>query len=188
MNSETEIKSSIQYCLYDTEFGVAAIAWTANGICGHKLPEKDAHATEAKLKSHLPTAVLSKPPEEIVMLTRRLRRHLEGSVQDFSNVRLDLDGVAPFHTKIYLALQKIPTGKTISYNELAALAGSPGAARAVGQAMAKNPISVIVPCHRVLTASGGIGGFTAYGGLDTKRQLLQYESALPANGAVAPIA
>ena len=187
MISETDSKSSISFCLYDTEFGVAAIAWTAKGICGHQLPEKDAQATEARLNSHFPTAKACKPPEEIVMLTRRLRRHLEGSVQDFSNVRLDLTGVPPFHTKIYQALQKIPTGQTVSYNDLAALAGSPGAARAVGQAMAKNPISVIVPCHRVLSASGDIGGFTAYGGLDTKRQLLQYESALPAKCALTPI-
>jgi methylated-DNA-[protein]-cysteine S-methyltransferase len=187
LNTDNDLQSSVRFCLYDTEFGVAAIAWTANGICGHQLPEKDAQATEARLKSHFPTATASKPPDEIVMLTRRLRRHLEGNVQDFSNVRLDLTGVPPFHTKIYQALQKIPTGKTVSYNDLAALAGSPGAARAVGQAMAKNPISVIVPCHRVLSASGNIGGFTAYGGLDTKRQLLQYESALPAKCAVAPV-
>lgn len=187
MNSENNFKSSVQFCLYDTEFGVAGIAWTAKGICGHQLPEQDTQATEARLKSHFPTAVASKPPEEIVMLTRRLRRHLEGNVQDFSNVRLDLTGVPPFHTKIYQALQKIPVGKTISYNDLATMAGSPGAARAVGQAMAKNPISVIVPCHRVLTASGSIGGFTAYGGSDTKRQLLQYESALPVECVVAPV-
>jgi len=185
VKSEANTKPRINFCLYDTEFGVAAIAWTDEGICGHQLPEKDAAQTEARLKSHFPTALASKPPDEIVMLTRRLRKHLEGNVQDFSNVRLDLSGVPPFHTKIYQALQKVPVGMTVSYNDLAILAGSKRAARAVGQAMAKNPISVIVPCHRVLTSTGSIGGFTAYGGLDTKRLLLQNESALPAKCAVA---
>lgn len=171
--------SPVYFHLYDTDFGVAAIAWTARGICGHQLPEKDAAATAERICSKFPAATEAKPPEEVLMLTRRLKKHLEGNVQDFSNVRLDLEGVPPFHTRIYQALQKVPLGKTVSYNELAAAAGSPGAARAVGQAMAKNPISVIVPCHRVLSANGDIGGFTAYGGLDTKRQLLQNEQALP---------
>lgn len=189
--NKTEIRklkknsAPIYFCLFDTDFGIAAIAWTENGICGHQLPEKDAAATIERVKTVFPTAVEAKPPQEIVMLTRRIRKHLEGTVQDFSNVRLDLDGVPPFHAKIYQALQKVPHGSTVSYNDLATMCGSPGAARAVGQAMAKNPISVIVPCHRVLTASGSIGGFTAYGGLDTKRRLLQYENALPVNCLVA---
>ncbi len=175
----------IYFCLFDTEFGVAAIAWTTNGICGHQLPEIDARATEAKLKNTFPTAVKTEPPQEILMLTKRICKHLQGNVQDFSNVRLDLSGVPPFHAKIYQSLQKIPLGKTVSYNDLAVICGSPGAARAVGQAMAKNPISLIVPCHRVVSASGTLGGFTAYGGLETKRQLLHNENALPPKCAIA---
>ena len=175
----------IYFSLFDTEFGVAAIAWTDKGICGHQLPEKNAGATEERLRNTFPTAIETEPPQEIVMLTSRICRHLQGNVQDFSNVRLDLTGVPPFHAKIYQTLQKIPLGKTVSYNDLAVICGSPGAARAVGQAMAKNPISVIVPCHRVVSASGTIGGFSAYGGLETKRQLLHNENALPSKCAVA---
>lgn len=182
INSEI---SAIHYCLFDTDFGVAAILWTNNGICGHQLPERDAASTIERVKTKFPSAIEAKAPNEVVMLTKRIRRHLKGEVQDFSNVRLDLSGIPPFHTKIYLALQKVPLGETVSYNDLAAMCGSPGAARAVGQAMAKNPISVIVPCHRVLTSSGTMGGFTAYGGLDTKRQLLQNENALPQKCLVA---
>jgi methylated-DNA-[protein]-cysteine S-methyltransferase len=174
----------IYFCLFDTELGVAAIAWTGKGICGQQLPEKNAEATEERLRNSFPTAIEIEPPQEILMLTKRICKHLQGNLQDFSNVRLDLSGVPAFHAKIYQVLQKIPLGKTVSYNDLAVMCGSPGAARAVGQAMAKNPISLIVPCHRVVSASGTMGGFSAYGGLDTKRQLLQNEMALPARLAV----
>ncbi len=174
----------VYFCLFDTELGVAAIAWTGKGICGHQLPEKNSDATDKKMRSAFPDAIESKPPDEIVMLMRRIRKHLSGDGQDFSNVRLDLTGVPPFHTKIYQALQKLPLGRTVSYNDLAVMAGSPGAGRAVGQAMAKNPLSLLVPCHRVVNASGSLGGFSAYGGSETKRRLLQNENALPAKCAL----
>jgi methylated-DNA-[protein]-cysteine S-methyltransferase len=86
-----------------------------------------------------------------------------------------LENVPPFHRKVYTALCKIPTGKTITYAELAKRAGSPGAARAVGQAMAKNPFPVIIPCHRVVPSTGKLGEYSGRGGVTTKRRLLQLE-------------
>jgi methylated-DNA-[protein]-cysteine S-methyltransferase len=101
-------------------------------------------------------------------------RHLEGSPQDFSAIPLDTEGLPPFHRKVYEAARTVTSGRTVSYGELAAMAGSPGAARAVGQALAKNPFIVVVPCHRVL-ASNGAGGFSAPGGTATKARLLAIE-------------
>jgi methylated-DNA-[protein]-cysteine S-methyltransferase len=73
--------------------------------------------------------------------------------------------------------RRIPAGETVTYGELAARAGSPGAAREVGQAMARNRFPIIVPCHRVLAANGGFGGFSAPGGLESKARLLTIERA-----------
>lgn len=89
-------------------------------------------------------------------------------------LRLDFDstGLTPFRVKIMEALRKVPAGETMTYGELAAAAGKPGAARAVGNVMARNPVALIVPCHRVV-ATKGLGGFT--GGLDVKKKLLRLE-------------
>lgn len=86
-----------------------------------------------------------------------------------------LEHVPPFHRKVYKALCKVPAGQTITYAELAKRAGSPGAARAVGTAMAKNPFPVIIPCHRVVAGNGKLGGYSGRGGVATKRQLLEME-------------
>lgn len=88
-----------------------------------------------------------------------------------------LENVPPFHRKVYRALCKVPAGKTVTYAELARRAGSPGAARAVGTAMAKNPWPVIIPCHRVVAGNGKLGGYSGRGGLVTKRALLALEGA-----------
>lgn len=89
-----------------------------------------------------------------------------------------LEDVPPFHRRVYKALCKIPAGKTVTYAELARLAGSPGAARAVGQAMAKNPYPVKIPCHRVVASNGGLGGYSGRGGLTAKRKLLKQEGVI----------
>jgi len=87
---------------------------------------------------------------------------------------LDLSGGTTFQRKVWEALRQIPAGRTKSYGQLAAALGRPGAARAVGSACGANPIPLLIPCHRVLAAGGGLGGFS--GGLHWKRQLLARES------------
>ena len=94
---------------------------------------------------------------------------------DFSQLELDLAGVSDFHRAIYDAARRIGWGETVTYGELAEQVGSPGAARAVGQAMGRNPIPVIIPCHRVLASGRKIGGFSAPGGAVTKTRLLALE-------------
>lgn len=107
----------------------------------------------------------------------QLRQYFAGKRRTF-RVKCALDGLPPFHRKALAACRKIPFGKVVSYKELARAAGSPGAVRAVGQALKCNPLPIIVPCHRVVAARA-IGGFSAPGGLRTKRSLLRLEGALP---------
>ena len=94
-----------------------------------------------------------------------------------TNLVLDMEGVPPFHQRVYELARAIPPGETLTYGELASLMGEPGAARAVGQALGKNPFAPVVPCHRVLAAQGRPGGFSAPGGIDTKLRMLLIERA-----------
>jgi methylated-DNA-[protein]-cysteine S-methyltransferase len=105
-----------------------------------------------------------------------LQRYAAGEPVDFSAVAICVDHLTPFGRRIVAACRRIPSGQTRSYGELAARCGSPGAARAVGQVMAKNRYPLIVPCHRVLASDGKLGGFSAPDGLRMKKRLLALES------------
>jgi len=111
----------------------------------------------------------------MVRVIERVRHHLAGRLRDFSAVLLDLDGLPTFTRRVYEAARAVPAGQTVTYGELAARCGSPGGARAVGQAMARNPVALIIPCHRVLAAGGRLGGFSGPGGLDLKVRMLALE-------------
>ena len=106
-------------------------------------------------------------------LPERLRLYFEGKPVDFSNVEVSFDGLGQFEERVLRQTMKVPYGKLMSYGALAAAAGSPGAARAAGNAMRRNPAPIVVPCHRVIHADGSIGGYS--GGLDLKRRLLALE-------------
>ena len=105
-------------------------------------------------------------------------QHLKGDLQDFRDIPVDLDGVGPFVRKVCEAAREIPVGQTVTYADLARALGQPGAARAVGRALGRNPIPLIIPCHRVLAAHGKPGGFSAHGGRVTKAKLLAIEGAV----------
>ncbi len=102
---------------------------------------------------------------------------LRGEPADLSSVVLDWRGVPEFHRRVYELALAIPPGRTLTYGEVAQQLGEPGAARAVGQALGKNPYAPIVPCHRVLAAGGRAGGFSAPGGTLTKLRMLEIEGA-----------
>jgi methylated-DNA-[protein]-cysteine S-methyltransferase len=100
---------------------------------------------------------------------------LRGEPGDLEGVALDMAGMEPFRRRVYEVARGIPPGATLSYGEVAARLGAPGMAREVGRALGRNPFAIIVPCHRVLAAGGRIGGFSARGGVGTKRRLLSAE-------------
>lgn len=113
-------------------------------------------------------------PPWVSETVERLKAFLAGKGDDLKGIPLDLDGLPPFHRKVLEVLLGTRPGQTLTYGEVALLAGSPGAARAVGQAVARNPLPILVPCHRVL-ASDGPGGFSLFGSLQSKARLLALE-------------
>lgn len=111
--------------------------------------------------------------DEFGDLPDRIRRYFEGEKVDFSGIKVKFEGVSKFQSDVLRKTMEVPYGELISYGELAVLAGSPGAARAVGTAMSRNPVPIVIPCHRVIHADGGLGGYG--GGLEFKRWLLSLE-------------
>jgi methylated-DNA-[protein]-cysteine S-methyltransferase len=107
----------------------------------------------------------------------RIARHLETGREDLRDVEVDLTGVPPFQRRILEMLREVPPGATLSYGDLAKRAGSPGASRAVGGAMARNPVPIVVPCHRVVPTGKSLGNYSATGGVATKRALLALEGS-----------
>ncbi|HEU4411534.1 MAG TPA: methylated-DNA--[protein]-cysteine S-methyltransferase [Polyangiaceae bacterium] len=174
------------FTLFDTAIGLCAIAWGPGGVAGVQLPEATELATRARMRARFPNArEEAPPPPEVRRAIAAIVGLLRGEPNDLSAVALDLGGVPPFHRLVYEAARAIPPGETISYGELAARAGAPGAARAVGQALGRNPFAIVVPCHRVLAAGGRPGGFSSEGGLTTKLRMLAIEGAAAVEGLLA---
>lgn len=172
------------YCLFETSIGACGIAWRETAASGSQavvtavqLPEPTRQATESRIARKSGSSRASVPPPEIVETIEKIRKHLQGEVQDFRNVALDLENVTPFFRQIYEATREIPPGQTRTYGEIAKAVGQPAAAQEVGHAMAKNPVPILVPCHRVAAAGGKLGGFSAPGGPATKAKLLALEGA-----------
>jgi len=118
-------------------------------------------------------------------LARRLQAYARGSLDDFRDVPISLDGLRSFHRRVIEQCRRIPFGQTRTYGQLAALAGSPGAARAVGNVMSSNLTPLVVPCHRVVACGGKLGHYSAAGGRRMKLRLLESEAAAAARRAHA---
>ena len=173
--SEQAIRTREQHCLFDTVQGSCGVAWSDRGVTRMQLPERTRARTASRLGTRTDSQPSAKPPPDIARAVASLQRYFEGEPVDFAHLTLDLERVGAFHRAIYDAARGLGWGETATYGELARRVGSPGAARAVGQAMGMNPVPIIIPCHRVLAAGRKIGGFSAYGGAVTKERLLALE-------------
>ena len=143
------------YLIFKTASGFCAIAWSASGVTRFQLPTKSAGATERLLVRRAPGAEPGAPPREVAEVVAAVKRYFEGQETDFSQIVLDLAGEDKFFQRIYAAARQIAWGQITSYGALAKQLGAgPQAARDVGEAMAKNPVPLIIPCHRVLAAGG----------------------------------
>jgi methylated-DNA-[protein]-cysteine S-methyltransferase len=165
------------FALFDTAIGPCGIAWNGRGIAGVQLPEGSPHETRARLRRRFPDAREAPPPAPVRRAIDGVVALLRGEPCELESVTLDMDGVPPFHRRVYEVARTIPPGMTLSYGEVATRMGAPGAARDVGQALGQNPFAIIVPCHRVLAANGKVGGFSARGGVRTKLRLISSERA-----------
>lgn len=165
--------------LFQTAIGPCAIVWSERGIAGVQLPETTELATRARLQRRFPDAVESVPPPSVQRAIDAIVALLRGERRDLGDITLDLDGVPELNRQVYEIARTIPLGRTMTYGEIAKQLGDRLLARAVGQALGHNPVPIIVPCHRVLAASGKSGGFSAGGGVVTKLKLLTIEGAEP---------
>jgi methylated-DNA-[protein]-cysteine S-methyltransferase len=173
-----------KYTLFETKLGVCGIAWKEgddyrNGVAviAFQLPDLSDKATAKNIVAKTSAVEAKKIPPPIEAIIEMVQRHLAGEVQDFKNIEIDLDDAGPFAKTVYDAARKIPSGGIMTYGELAQKAMHPKAARAVGQAMARNPVPLIIPCHRVVAAGKKPGGYTAPGGIATKAKILAVEGA-----------
>jgi methylated-DNA-[protein]-cysteine S-methyltransferase len=123
-------------------------------------------------------AATDEPDDWSDQLIDRLQAYALGADDDFRDVHIDESGWTPFQRRVLTQCRRIARGQTLSYAELAAKAGAPGAARAVGTVMAKNRCPLIVPCHRVVGSGGSLGGYSGCQGLRLKRTLLELEGAM----------
>lgn len=166
--SPNHVKEWMVY-LSDTPIGPLRLCFSDQGLTALEFVEEgsppgpEAESYPAHLKPLIETA------------EQELKAYFAGIPINFTALTLDPQGT-PFQRRVWQELQRIPRGQAISYKELAERIGNPKAARAVGQANGKNPIPLIIPCHRVIAADGGLGGYSS--GLDRKRWLLHHEGAL----------
>lgn len=167
--------ADVQYALFDTPIGRCGVAWSGDRIAGVQLPEPRDADTRHRLEARFDGAVEVTPPAPIQHAIARMVASVRGDGDDLTDVPLDLDALPPFRRHVLEVVRTIPAGETMSYGEVAEAVGSPGAARAVGQALGRNPFPIVIPCHRVLAAGGRIGGFTAQGGVTVKAKMLAAE-------------
>jgi methylated-DNA-[protein]-cysteine S-methyltransferase len=171
-----------RFAIFDTPIGGCGIAWDGEMIVGTQLPEARVADTRARLRDRFDGATAGTPPPPVQDAVDRIVASLRGEADDLVDIPLDLASLRPFQRKVYEVVRTIPAGETLSYGDVAAAVGSPGAARAVGQALGRNPYPIIVPCHRVLAARGRTGGFTATGGVTTKLRMLAIEGVRTVDG------
>jgi methylated-DNA-[protein]-cysteine S-methyltransferase len=165
------------FALFETAIGGCAIAWSGSGILALQLPEADDDRTRARMVRRWPDAREEPPPPAVRHAVGGIVALLSGTATDLSTVPLDTERVPAFDRRVYEVARTIAPGQTLTYGDVAARLGEPGAAREVGRALGRNPFAVIVPCHRVIAAGGKTGGFSATGGVTTKLRLLEIERA-----------
>lgn len=162
------------FCLFATAKGHSAIVWHDNQVTGLFLPEENQETLlqrilPGKIRQCLPTPTIGKAIVQI-------QNYFAGKPFNFSRIKLDYSKCPAFHQRVYTELQKVPPGCTASYKNLAISCSCPNGPRAVGQAVGKNPLPLLIPCHRVINNDLTLGGFSAAGGIELKISMLELES------------
>jgi methylated-DNA-[protein]-cysteine S-methyltransferase len=164
----------IKYVVFRTKWGYFGFAGTDAALLRTRLPEPEPEIIKSQFLKDLPFAKYDKTFFSNVQ--KQIKAYFEGKRVNFGpNVPVALDNFSRFDHIVLSACSKIGFGKTSSYSLLAKKSGSPAASRAVGNALAKNPMPLIIPCHRVIRGDGKLGGFSATGGIDLKARLLRLE-------------
>lgn len=166
------------YTTFDTSVGRCGIAWGDVGIVRVRLPEAREIETRRRLLQQFPDARELRAPADVAYAIEGIVALLRGQAVDLVDVPVDMHGLPLFNCRVYDALRTIPRGETQTHAEIAAKLGASGAVYSVGQAIARNPFAILVPCHRALAAPGQTSGFAGNGGIITKSRLLSIEGAL----------
>jgi methylated-DNA-[protein]-cysteine S-methyltransferase len=167
--------------LFDTSIGRCAIVWREGLIIRILLPAgRDDQRRAAIARAH-PGAEEAPPPSPVAKVIEKIAALCRGEPQEFADAPLDRTMIEPFAAQVYAALDHVGFGETTTYGAIAQKLGDKGLARAVGAALGANPFPIVIPCHRVTAAKGAMGGFSAPGGVETKRTLLEIEGAFAAS-------
>ncbi len=166
-----------KFHIFDSAIGLIGLVWTEKGVARVFLPE----ASKAELIARLQCAVEHLDPSDpspwVLEAVSAIQDHLHGKLRDLRFVPLDLSKASKFSQRVYGLTAEILPGTLRSYGEIARGLDNPGAVRAVGSALGQNPVPLLIPCHRVVASGGKLGGFSAYGGVATKKALLSIEGA-----------
>lgn len=163
----------LKYIVFGTKWGYFGLLGTEKTLFRACLAAKDAASAKICLLQKINNARYDKKFAQD--LRKKIVAYFEGSYIDFTDVKVDLRGYGDFGREVLTACRKIPPGRTKSYCALARSIKKPNAARAVGNILAKNRLPLIIPCHRVIRSNGKIGGFSAQGGIELKRKMLDFE-------------
>ena len=163
----------LKYVIFGTRWGYFGLLGGEKGLVRTCLPVASTREVKERLIAGGGTG--KSDATLFASLQGKIRAYFEGGCVDFSDTRVNFDGLGEFGAKVLTACGKVGYGQTVSYGQLAKLAGRPTAGRAVGNILAKNPMPLIIPCHRVIRSDGRIGGFSAGGGIRLKQKMLELE-------------
>jgi methylated-DNA-[protein]-cysteine S-methyltransferase len=168
------MQEAVKYTIFNTKWGYFGLAGSESAICRTELPLTEREKTKSLLLKYIPQAQLDK--SYFKNLQEKLIAYFEGDKVNFSqDIPVTFNGLCRFSCNVLTACRETGFGRTITYAELAKKLHRPKAYRAVGNALAKNPLPLIVPCHRVILSDGKLGGFSAPGGINLKKRLLLHE-------------
>jgi methylated-DNA-[protein]-cysteine S-methyltransferase len=168
------MKKEAKYTIFNTKWGYFGLAGTDSGLCRTQLPGANREKIKSLLLKNLPTCQFDKT--FCKKLQKQIIAYFEGDHVSFNgDIPLLLDGFTPFGISVLKACRDVGYSQTTTYGQLAKKSGSPNASRAAGSVLARNPLPLIIPCHRIIRNDGKLGGFTSPGGITFKKKMLELE-------------
>lgn len=164
------------YCIFKTAWGWFGLLGENNALIQSVLPNPSRQAARHALLDGQPSA--RQDPNAFADCRRRIVSYYQGKPVDFQQIPVDLSKLSPFYQDVLRALRGVRYGQTLTYSQLAAQVGRPKAIRAAANAVAANPLPLIIPCHRIIRQDGALGGFSAVGGAAVKEKMLRWEQAI----------
>ena len=170
------MRKTVRYVIFPTKWGYFGFSGGEKGLLRTCLPASEYEEIEVRLLANSPLAQFNR---QFFQETQDwVAAYFNGEKADLGlETPIDLTGLTPFQRKVLTACRRVGLAKTTTYGRLAAKIGNPQAARAVGNALANNPLPLIIPCHRILAANNSLGGFSAPGGTQLKARMLRHEQS-----------